>query len=229
MQCGLKHIPSSEVGLFIGRNIKRYASAMLTILNNIQFLFFSVLNLKLFNIDGLAACAQKSNGEFSFVLTRKEANELRNKLEKILTTEYPSVWLTLHFKPMHSFIGRSLNEDDEENTRKQSSYQAYCRFGSLLSYDTFYSHISLENAVRPIHFNNVKNTPDSLTIELDEDRLLTISLNSIQKRKILVNIVKRETEALLLLPLKYAPHITQPERSDSEDIYTKDSNRRRMR
>ncbi len=229
MQCGLKHIPSSEVGLFIGRNIKTYASAMLTILNNIHFPLFSVMNLKLFNIDGLAACAQKNNGEFTFVLTRREANELRNKLEKILTIEYPSVWLTLYSKPMHSFIGRSLNEDDEENHRKQASYEAYCRFGSLLSYDTFYSHISLENTVRTVYFNNVKNTPDSLNIELDEGRLLTISLNSIQKRKILVNIVKRETEALLLLPLKYAPHITQPDKSDSEDIYTGDSNRRRMR
>jgi hypothetical protein len=173
---------------------------------------FSFLNIK-FNIDDLAACAEKDNGEFSFMLNRREANELRNNFETILTSEYTSVWLALFSNPMHSFIGRSLTEDDEENHSQQSSYSVFCRFGSLLSYD----------------ITCVKKIPDSLNIELDEDRQLTISLKSIQKRKILVNIVKRDTEVLILLPLKYAPHITQISKKDTDDIYKNGSNLSRIR
>jgi hypothetical protein len=190
---------------------------------------FSFLNIKVFNIDGLAACAQKDNGEFSFILNRRDANELRNNFETILTSEYTSVWLALFSNPMHSFIGRSLTEDDEENHSQQSSYSVFCRFGSLLSYDTFYSHISFQNTFRTLHITCVKKIPDSLNIELDEDRQLTISLKSIQKRKILVNIVKRDTEVLILLPLKYAPHITQISKKDTDDIYKNGSNLSRIR
>jgi hypothetical protein len=176
---------------------------------------------KSFDKDGLAACAQNENGSHQIILSRKDANDVRDKLDHILANEFYSVWFTIPSDPLHSLINRSLADVSTVVTRP-TTYEISCQFGSLRSYDKFYSHVSFDNKILEVSFRLVNQKPDSICIKLNAKQRIIISFDSIQKRNILVNKNRPDTGIYVLLPLKYAPHIF-------EDITDQNGQSKQMR
>ena len=148
------------------------------------------------------------------LLTRRESNNVRDRLQEILTEEFSSVWFTILSKPLHSLVLRTLRDESADHVADISKFQVSCQFGALRSYDKFYSHVSFDNKLLDVSFQDVRKRPDSLCIQWDEHRRILISLSSIQKENILVNKVKPTQGIYVLLPLRYAPRIIHTSESN---------------
>ncbi len=95
----------------------------------------------------------------------------------------------------------------DNNNHQGSTFSVSCQFGSLRSYNQFYSHVPFNNKVVDVTFRPARSYPDSLNIEFDNIRLV-IPFKSIQKNNILVNKENEKTNGIfILLPLKYVPYV----------------------
>ncbi|CAF1186741.1 unnamed protein product [Rotaria sordida] len=186
VRCQFKHISSKQIGEQLAENIDTFVKA------------------KTFDRNGIKRCGEGGNDTIPFYLTREEANILRNRLALVLSDDNSSVWFNILSEPLHNLISRSLATTDD-NFHQGSTFPVVCRFGSLRSYNQFYSHISFNNREGQISVRFVKQKPNNLCIDFDNIQII-ISLHSIQKKNILVNKENAKYGVDILLPLKYAPH-----------------------
>ena len=155
------------------------------------------------------------------VFTRREANGIRDKLDLILADAYTSVWFSTETDPFHSLFAHTLADTEEPNS-PTAQYQASCHFGSLRSYDRFYSHVSFNNKVLQISIQRQSKRPDSLSIRVNQLQKIIVPIASIQKKNILVNKVNDKEGVFILFPLKYTPRIIQTEPSTIPNQQGKD-------
>ncbi|CAF5001728.1 unnamed protein product, partial [Rotaria sp. Silwood1] len=187
VRCQFKHISSKQVGEQLAENIDTFVKA------------------KTFDRNGIKRSGESGNDTIFFYLTREEANSLRDRLALVLSDENSLVWFNICSEPLHNLIPRSLATTDD-NFHQGSTFPVICRFGSLRSYNQFYSHISFNNKEVQISIRFIKRKPNNLCIEFNDIQII-ISLHSIQKKNILVNKENAKYGVDILLPLKYAPHI----------------------
>lgn len=155
------------------------------------------------------------------VFTRREANDIRDQLDRILADTYTSVWFSIETDPFHSLFIRTLADTEEANI-PTSQYQASCHFGSLRSYDRFYSHESFNNKVLQISIQKQFKRPDGLCIRVSRLQKIIVPIASIQRRNILVNKVNNKEGVFILFPLKYTPRMIETEPSTTPDQQGKD-------
>ena len=140
-----------------------------------------------------------------FMLTRQEANKLRDELAHVLPNDNSPVWFNIISDPLNSLIPRSLVTTSDDH-QQGSTFLGSCQFGSLRSYNQFYSHVSFDKKIVQISFKPERSLPDSLHIDFDDIRLV-IPFDSIQKKNILVNKEHNQYGVYILLPLKYTPYV----------------------
>ncbi|CAF1601694.1 unnamed protein product, partial [Didymodactylos carnosus] len=193
--CKFKNILLEECGKIIGRNL-------------IEILHFKDINEK--------AIASSTNDDYGSSFTRREANQIRDNLYTVLTQVYTHVWFTITQDPFHSVEELSIAKKNVVKPQAPPSYRAYCRFGSMRSYSTFYSHGPQDRELREIKITtttiNGAKIPLAIRIHLANSITIGIPLESIDRQKILINasnIADRNEEIQVVLMLKYAVAIHQ--------------------
>ncbi|CAF4060655.1 unnamed protein product, partial [Rotaria sordida] len=207
--CQFKHIPSKRDAEQIAANIENF------------------IKPKEFDKLGIQNCGKSGNDTISVLFTRKDANNLRDKLTTILSSDNSPVWFCIHSDPFHSMIPHSIITTDDDR-HVGLTFDISCEFGSLRSYNQFYSHVSFNNKILQVSFNPTRSIPTALYIEFDNIRL-TIPFASIQKKKILVNKEKATNGVYVLLSLKYLPYIYQLERAKGKNTDDENSDMKQVR
>jgi hypothetical protein len=201
--CQFKHIPSKRDGEQLAANIEMYVLLFYSFIIE-NFISIRFVKADKFDRDGIKNCGEGGNDTNQFVLSRKEANNLRNKLAQVLPNDYSPIWFTILSDPLNSLDECPLQTTDD-NRHQGSTFSVSCQFGSLRSYNQFYSHLPFDNKIVQVMFRPSRPLSDSLNIEFDNIRLV-IPFDSIQKRNILVN-KENKNGIFILLPLKYAPYV----------------------
>ncbi|CAF1307954.1 unnamed protein product [Adineta ricciae] len=208
--CQFKHIPSKRAGEQLASNIEIFVRP------------------KKFDKKGISNCGEDGNGTINFTLTRDEANKVRDQLAQVLPNENSTVWFNILSNPLDSLRPRSLVATTTDVHQQETTFSASCQFGSLRSYNQFYSHVSFNGQIVQLSFILLKSIPHTLHIEFDDKRIV-IPFVSIQKKNILVNKDNTENGIYVLLPLKYSPNVYRMEPIKDEDKTTKNSNRTPVR
>ncbi|CAF3143665.1 unnamed protein product [Rotaria sp. Silwood2] len=209
VQCRFKHIPLKRDGEQIATNLKTF------------------VNPKVFDESGIKNCGKGGNDTIDFKVTRKEVNEIRNKLAQVLPSDNSPVWFSILSDPLHALISRSLMTTDDIR-HEGSRFSVSCQFGSLRSYNQFYSHVPFDNKIVEVSFKPGGSIPNSLYIEYDDIRLV-IPFDSIQKRNILVNKENANNGVYVLLSLKYLPNIYQLVSVKNENEIDENSDKKQVR
>ncbi|CAF1065628.1 unnamed protein product [Adineta steineri] len=209
VHCQFKHIPSKRDAEQLACNIETFVRP------------------KTFDKEGIKKCGENGNDEIEFTLTREEANKVREKFKQVLPNENSPVWFTILSNPLDSLISHSLETTTIDVYQQGTPFSASCQFGSLRSYNQFYSHTSFNGKVVKLSFIPSKK-PDTLYIEFDDIRIV-IPFVSIQKKNVLVNKDNAEDAIYVLLPLKYAPNVFKMEPIKGEDKTAKNSNKKPVR
>ncbi|CAF3568479.1 unnamed protein product [Rotaria sp. Silwood1] len=207
--CRFKHIPSKRDGEQIAANIKTF------------------VNPKVFDESGIKNCGKGGNDTIDFKVTREEVNNIRNNLTRVLPSIDSPVWFSILSDPLHLLIPRSLITVDDIR-HEGSTFRATCQFGSLRSYNQFYSHVPFDNKIAQLSFKPTGSIPNSLFIEFDKIRIV-ISFDSIQKRNIVVNKENAKNGVYVLLSLKYLPNIYRLESVKDEDNDDENSDKKQVR
>ncbi|CAF1279555.1 unnamed protein product [Rotaria magnacalcarata] len=189
--CEFKHIPSKRDGDQIAANIKTF------------------IKPKRFDESGIKKCGQGGNDTICFQLTREEANRLRDNLSSVLSNDNSPVWFHIVSNPLHSLIPHTLATTDDIQ-HAGSTFDVACQFGSLRSYNQFYSHVQFDNKVVKVSFKILRRIPNAIHIDFDNIRII-IPFKLIQKQNILVNKENSKYGVYVLLPLKYLPNIFRME------------------
>ncbi|CAF1467753.1 unnamed protein product [Adineta steineri] len=209
IHCQFKHIPSKRDAEQLASNIETFVRP------------------KTFDKEGIKKCGENGNDEIEFTLTREEANKVREKFKQVLPNENSPVWFTILSNPLDSLMSHSLETTTTDVYQQGTPFSASCQFGSLRSYNQFYSHNSFNGKVVKLSF--IPSTkPDTLHIEFDDIRIV-IPFVSIQKKNVLVNKDNTEDGIYVLLPLKYAPNVFKMEPIKCEDKTGKNSNKKPVR
>ncbi|CAF3334014.1 unnamed protein product [Rotaria socialis] len=189
--CEFKHIASKRDGNQIAANIKTF------------------IKPKRFDELGIKNCGQGGNDTICFQITREEANRLRDNLCNVLSSDNSPVWFHIVSNPLHSLIPRTLVTTDDIQ-HAGSTFDVACQFGSLRSYNQFYSHVQFDNKVVKVSFKPLRGTPNAIHIDFDHIRII-IPFKLIQRQNILVNKENSKYGVYVLLPLKYLPNIFRME------------------
>ncbi|CAF0772211.1 unnamed protein product [Didymodactylos carnosus] len=195
VSCKFKNILLEDCGKIIGRNL-------------IQILHLNNIDEK--------AIKSSTNDDYESLFTRREANKIRDNLYKVLTEAYTHVWFTITQDPFHSVEELSISKKNVVIPQAPPIYRAHCRFGSMYSYSTFYSHGPQDRELRQIKITettiNGAKIPLAIRIHWTEQITIRIPLESIDRQKILINasnIARREEHIQIVLMLKYAVAIHQ--------------------
>ncbi|UJR12729.1 hypothetical protein I4U23_016903 [Adineta vaga] len=210
VHCQFKHIPSKRAGEQLASNIETFVRP------------------KRFDKKGISNCGENGNDTINFTLARDEANKVRDQLAQVLPNEKSTVWFNILSDPLHLLMPRSLEATTTDVHQQGATFSASCQFGSLRSYNQFYSHVSFNGKIVQLSFIPSKSIPDTLHIEFDDIRIV-IPFISIQKKNILVNKDNAENGIYVLLPLKYAPNVYRMEPIKGEDKTAKNPNKKPVR
>lgn len=180
-----------------------------------------------FDESGIRNCGEGGNDSIQFKLTRSEANRLRDRIVQVLPNESSPIWFHISSDPLNILDCRPL-QTTVDYRHEGSTFVLSCQFGSLRSYNLFYSHASFNNKVVDVTFRPARQNPDSLVIEFDKIRLV-IPFDAIQKKNILVNKQKKGNGVFVLIPLRYIPYMyrLEPVKSDGKD--NQNSNMKQVR
>jgi hypothetical protein len=191
------------------------------------FISIRFVQPKIFDKTGIKNCGEGGNDTFQFKLTRDEANRIRDKFAQVLPNESSPIWFHILSDPLYALDQRPIQTTDDPR-HQGSSFSVSCQFGSLRSYNQFYSHVPFDNKMVDVTFKPARQTPTSLTIEFDDIQLV-IPFNSIQKKNILVNKENGKNGIFILIPLKYVPYIYRLEPIKSDDKTNQNANKKPVR
>ena len=184
------------------------------------FLLFRFLKSKNFDKNGIKKCGENGNDSIEFSLRRDAADRLRDNLKVILPNINSPIWFGILTDPLHNihiFDTKLAMKCSSNHAHQGSKFKVLCQFGSLRSYNLFYSHTSLNNQMVIAEFKSSSKVHDSLHLTF-EDIQITIPFHSIQKKNILINKINEQTAGvLILISLQYAPSIYQLMEVKSDD------------
>ncbi|CAF1643998.1 unnamed protein product [Rotaria sp. Silwood1] len=153
----------------------------------------NILSIQHFKPDAMARDAPSPH---IFTCSRREANDIRDKLIQVTTESYSHIWFSMQTDPFHFLHNRRSMLDDDPIKVKQ--YPVFFYFGSMYTCSTFNIHSDPHPVIYDIDITKWKDAPETVRImSKDRRRQIFIPVKWIQK-KVLVNTKDRPCVVLML-------------------------------